>query len=419
VAWEKIIKNKGRLIIVDARRSESSADADLLIQIRPGADTALLAGMAKIVLEEGLENKKFIAENTSDLEALAGSLSQWGLDEISEMTDVKEQTIHETAVGLATAKAPLIVCGPGILQKSNGSENLIAARSLSALTGCELLVLGGSANYLGCQAISKREGLALTEIARAIPEKIMGAFVIGQDPLSCYPDAGEVELSMKNLSLLVVQDSRFTETAKIAKVVLPFTSFAERDGTSVSIEGKVQLSRAALKPKGKIAVETWCALAKALGAKWSYKNAEAVFKDISKKVPAFVGMGYRKLGQTKVPMVKHAFGPIMKRQIGKDFQYPILLNLRNVLLPEEENVLEINHEDMQRLFLEEGSVARVVSSKGEALVRMRKSARLLPGSASATFGTESQINRLAGSELDPISKVPCIKEIPVRIDKII
>ena len=108
---------------------------------------------------------------------------------------------------------------------------------------------------------------------------------------------------------LVVQDLFLTETAKLADVVLPAQSFAERDGTFTNTERRVQLFRAALKPIGEGRPDWWIVaeIAKRLGAKWNYKAASEIMDEIAATVPLYKGMTHAALAEN-VKMPRPPYG---------------------------------------------------------------------------------------------------------------
>lgn len=75
-------------------------------------------------------------------------------------------------------------------------------------------------------------------------------YIVGENPALSHPDTNRVRESLKNLEFLVVQDMFLTETAKLAHIVLPAASFAEKDGTFTSTERRVQRIRKAIEPIG-------------------------------------------------------------------------------------------------------------------------------------------------------------------------
>jgi len=109
----------------------------------------------------------------------------------------------------------------------------------------------------------------------------------------------KVAEALDKVGFLVVQDMFMTETASKAHVILPSAAFAERDGTVTNSERRVQRVRKAVEPAGSSRAD-WqiiCELAKAMGAEkdFAFKNAEEIFNDIAKKVPAYAGITYAKL----------------------------------------------------------------------------------------------------------------------------
>ena len=75
-------------------------------------------------------------------------------------------------------------------------------------------------------------------------------FILGENPLLTDPDANKVKEELKHLDLLVVQDIFLSETAELAHVVLPASSFAEKDGTYTNTERRIQRVRQAIPPVG-------------------------------------------------------------------------------------------------------------------------------------------------------------------------
>jgi len=86
-----------------------------------------------------------------------------------------------------------------------------------------------------------KPGLTIMEMMHAAHEgKVKGLFIMGENPMVSDPDTTHVEESLKRLDFFVVQDIFLTETAKLADVVLPAVSFAEKDGTFTNTERRVR-----------------------------------------------------------------------------------------------------------------------------------------------------------------------------------
>ena len=136
-------------------------------------------------------------------------------------------------------------------------------------------------------------GLKMIDAADAGRLKAM--YMVGMDPAGVL-DAAKAALS--SVEFLVVQDIFLTETAKLAHVVLPAASFAEKDGTLTNLERRVQRLNAALPCPGK-ARPDWEIIASigvALGAAWGYRAPSDVFAEIAGTVSGYEGLGYEVLG---------------------------------------------------------------------------------------------------------------------------
>ncbi|HEX7576942.1 MAG TPA: molybdopterin-dependent oxidoreductase, partial [Verrucomicrobiae bacterium] len=135
---------------------------------------------------------------------------------------------------------------------------------------------------------AKVKGLPARELTSG---KVRGLYVMACDPAA---DGNFVKPEW-----LVVQDLFLTETAKLADVVLPAQSFAERDGTFTNTERRVQLFHAAIKAAGEAKPDWWIVseIAKRLGADWTYIHPSEVMSEIASSVSLYAGMTYAALAE--------------------------------------------------------------------------------------------------------------------------
>jgi len=99
-------------------------------------------------------------------------------------------------------------------------------------------------NSWGCGALNCKPGITVVEMMNAAAAgDIKGMYIMGENPMVSDPDLHHVQEGLENLDFLVVQDIFLTETAELADVVLPATSWAEKDGTFTSTERRVQYIR--------------------------------------------------------------------------------------------------------------------------------------------------------------------------------
>jgi predicted molibdopterin-dependent oxidoreductase YjgC len=143
-------------------------------------------------------------------------------------------------------------------------------------------------------------GLDLEGIRQGIRSGAIKGLYVVQEDLAADPEWGEL---LAQLDLLIVQEILPTETTKLAHVVLPGTSFAEKEGTFTNVRRRVQRVRRALNPFGlsKADWEIFC-LAQRLGATWPYTSAGMVTEEIGREVAAYTGITYEKVGSLGIAL---------------------------------------------------------------------------------------------------------------------
>lgn len=350
----KILEAKlkdAKLIVADPRRIHLAEFADVYLRHRPGTDTALLNGMSKVIVSEGLVNRKFVKENTRGFRKYVKWLEKIDLNDVSRDTQVDVEDIRKAAKMYAAAKRGSIFWGVGVTQHLNGVDNVYAIINLALLTGhlgrpgTGLNSLRGQNNVqgasdMGCtptylpgyRSIEDREarvkiqsiwgaplptgkGLRLVEqIEAAAAGKIKALYVIGANPALSAPDSSFVKRALNKLEFLIVQDVFLDETAMLADVVLPASIWVEKTGTFTNTERRVQLSHAVLKPLPE-SLPDWkiiCLIASELELKrfFNYNGPKQIFEEIRKVVPQYFGITYERLMeppgiQWPCPTIKH------------------------------------------------------------------------------------------------------------------
>jgi len=264
----KAVQKGGKLIVANNRKIGLVSIADLWLRHRPGTDVALLMGIMRVIVDEDLIDSAFIAERCENFEEFKKSLDAFDIDFVEKTTGVPKKQIIEAARMYATNSPASILYAMGITQHSHGTDNVMAVANLAMLTGnvgkpssgvnplrgqnnvqgaCDLGALPNV--YPGYQSVSDsalkdkfekawgvtlsdKPGLTVTEMLDgAHTSEIKALYVIGENPPLSEPDAAHAVAALKKLDFLVVQDIFLTETAQLANVVLPATSFAEKDGT--------------------------------------------------------------------------------------------------------------------------------------------------------------------------------------------
>ncbi|HID31410.1 MAG TPA: formate dehydrogenase subunit alpha, partial [Desulfobacterales bacterium] len=309
--------------------------------------------------------------------------------------------------------------------------------------------------------LSPSPGLVLTELFEAVDSgKVKALYLIGQNPVLTGADTNFIEEAISHLELFVVQDLFLTETAQLADVVLPATSFAEKDGTFTNTERRVQRVREAIEPVGHSRPD-WmiiCNIAQNMGAKgFDFDSPEQIIEEISAVTPSYGGITYERIEriglQWPCPDLKHPgtpylyaekfntpsgrgqFAPISYTPPAEviSHEYPLILTTRrsvfhfhstlsrkvselNVLRGEEQ--VEINPVDAAALEIEDGETVKVMSRRGTVKAKAKISKMTPPGVVSMTFHySETRTNVLTHAALDPIAKIPEFKVCAVKIER--
>src|SRR5215472_3561224 len=333
--WLKNAARSGvKLIVADPRGTDLARHATYFLQFKADTDVALLNAMLHVIVEEGLADKKFIADRTSGYEALAENVKKFSPEAMAPICGIDAQTIREVARLYATSKASIILWGMGISQHVHGTDN---ARCLIALAlstgqigkpGAGLHPLRGQNNVqgasdsglipmvypdyqsVGAEAARKRfeklwqteldpkPGLTVVEIIHAAKRReIRGMFIMGENPAMSDPDVEHAREAIATLDHLVVQDIFLTETAYLADVVLAATAWPEKIGTVTNTDRMVQLGRKALDPPGDAREDFWILneMARRIGLDWSYTHPREVFDEMRRCMDSIAGITWDRL----------------------------------------------------------------------------------------------------------------------------
>lgn len=157
------------------------------------------------------------------------------------------------------------------------------------------------AALLGLAAPGRADGWHVLEAARAGELGVL--WVFGHDLLEAGWPPADVAAALDRVSWLVFQGPNENQTSVRAHLVLPAAAWVEREGTYTNAQGRVQRFWKAVEPMGE-ARPDWAILAevaRALGHDWAFPRAEAVFRELAARVPAFAGLSYRVLGDQGAP----------------------------------------------------------------------------------------------------------------------
>ena len=492
---KKAARNGGKLIVANPREIELCRYADIWLRHAPGSDVALLMGMMRVIVDEKLADAAFVGEYCENFDAFAESLRNFDLDSVEKVTGVPSDKIVEAARIYATNKPASIIYAMGITQHTHGTDNVLATANLAMLTGnigkpstgvnplrgqnnvqgaCDLGALPNV--YTGYQRVDNPDvqnkfevawgcslgsspGLTLTEMLDAAHSgQIKAIYLMGENPVLSDPDAKHVQEALSKLEFFIVQDIFLTETAELADVVLPATSFAEKDGTFTNTERRIQRVRKAVEPVGN-AKPDWqiiCQVAGRLGANgFDFEHPSQIMDEIASLTPSYGGVSYQRLEecglQWPCPSKDHPGTPILHvnrfvRGLGRftpleykppaelpDEEYPLILTTGRSLYHfhtgtmtrkvfglnaiEPHGVVEINPVDASSLKIADGDKVKVVSRRGEVISKAKVTEESPPKVVFMAFHfAESAANILTNPALDPVSKSPEFKVCAVRIE---
>jgi len=497
-AIKRAVRHRGaKLIVVDPRKIELVEYADLWLGQKPGTDVAWINGLMHVIIREGWADEDYIRERTEGFEELRASLASYTPERVSSLTGIPAGKIVEAARLYGRAKAASLVYAMGITQHVNGTNNVLALANLAMITGnvgisrggvnplrgqnnvqgaCDMgglpnvfsgyqpvsdsVVLNKFEQSWGVKGLDKKPGLTLVEMMEGARKKeIRGFYIVGENPVLTDPDSIHVIQALENLDFLVVQDIFLNETAKLAHVVLPGASFAEKEGTFVNTERRVQRVRQAIPPVGEARAD-WkiiAAISSRMGYPMSYEKAEDIFNEMSQLTPSYAGITYERLEkgglQWPCPSLNHPGTPYLHRDRfsrGKgqfhvvehqdsaenpDEEYPLILTTGRILYHYHtgtmtrrikglhelapECLVEISPEDASLWGLEDGDRVRVVSRRGAMEAKTKVTSRSPAGCIFIPFHfAEAAVNQLTLATLDPVAKIPGFKVCAVNIRKV-
>ncbi|MEC3919537.1 molybdopterin-dependent oxidoreductase [Nocardia sp. CDC160] len=318
------LKAGAKLIVVDPRRTDTAARADLFLQIRPGTDLALLNGLLHLLVENGDIDADFIAEHTEGWAAMPDFLAGYRPELVAEVTGLAEADIRTAAAWIGAAGEWMSLWTMGINQSTHGTWstnaliNLHLATGAICRTGSGPFSLTGQPNamggremgYMGPGLPGQRSVLSADD--RAFVEEIWGlepgtirdeagpgsiemfrgladtsikaAWIMCSNPVASMANRRTVIEGLEAAELVIAQDV-YTDTATnaYADLLLPATLWAEADGVQVNSERNLTLLRRSVDPIGD-ARPDWqliAQMATALGFPgFDYASSAEIFDEI-------------------------------------------------------------------------------------------------------------------------------------------
>ena len=489
-------RNGTKIINIDARATPISDHADIFCRIKPGTDVAFYNAVMHEVIRLDLVDREFIASRTSNYDALAKLVAEYPPELAAQITGVDADVIREVARLWGEAKAGVIYWGMGISQHTTGTDNARCLIAMCSITGnvgragTGLHPLRGQNNVQGASdaglipmfypnyrsvedadtrvvfeeawgtELNPNKGLTVTEIVGSIlNDGVRGMYMMGENPFLSDPNINKVRKALSELDFLVVQDIFLTETAEFADVVLPASSYLEKDGTYTNTDRRVQLGRKVFDPPGDARVdwEILQEIAQRLDLDWHYESPREIFDEMVPLMGDYTNLDYDNLGlegklypnsdpehtDGTVVLFDERFntGDHLAHLVPAEWlpakelpseEYPFVLNTGRLLqhwhtgsmtrrsfaldaiAPRPEAYL--HPDDAAQLGLADGDLARVASRRGEIELNVKVSHREARGNIFIPFHfREAAANLLTIDEIDPTGKIPEFKFCAVRI----
>ncbi|QBK05896.1 nitrate reductase [Hylemonella gracilis] len=285
-----------KIVVVDPRRTDTASGADLFLQIQPGTDVALFHGMLHLMLWEGWTDSAYIAAHTQGFDELKSRVRDWTPDRTAQVCGIPKEALAEAARLFATGggdpqhrRPTLSLYCQGLNQSSSGTAKNAALINLHlatgqigqagagpfSLTGQPNAMggreVGGMANLLsahrdlanpahraevaalwGLPSVPEQPGKTAVEMFQAAADgEIKALWIACTNPAQSMPDQATVRRALQRAEFVVVQEA-FTTTAScdFADLLLPATTWGEKEGTVTNSERRISRVRAAVRPPG-------------------------------------------------------------------------------------------------------------------------------------------------------------------------
>ena len=502
-AMRRRLREGAQLIVIDPRAIDllttPGAGPAHHLPLRPGTNVAMINAIAHVIVTEGYEDAEFVANRCDPV-----AYQKWrdfitqpdqSPEAMAAHTGVDAALVRQAARVFGQGRNGAIYYGLGVTEHSQGSTMVMGIANLALATGnigregVGVNPLRGQNNVQGaCDmgsfphelpgyqhvsdstararfeanwgvSIDPHPGLRIPNMFdAAIAGEFKGMYVQGEDIAQSDPNTQHVEAALRALDCLIVQDIFLNETAKFAHVLLPGSTFLEKDGTFTNAERRINRVRQVMPPVAGMADwQVTQALAQALGYPMDYQHPSEIMDEIAQLTPSFHGVSYDKLDRLgsiqwpcneahpsgtptmhveDFPIGKGQFAithyvPTDERSTGR---FPLLLTTGRILSQynvgaqtrrtdnlewHQEDLLELHPTDAELRGVRDGDWLGVTSRAGNTVLRARVSERMLPGVVYTTFHHPfSGANVITTDASDWATNCPEYKVTAVQVEKV-
>ncbi|MFD6442073.1 molybdopterin oxidoreductase family protein, partial [Peribacillus sp. NPDC060186] len=481
------------------------------LKVKPGMDAALANGLLKVIIEKDFIDEEFIQVRANGFNEVKEYVSSLKLEEIAEMTGVSSDKIRKAATMFGKEESGMIFTARGVEQQTDGSAavrnflNILIATGKIGKVNSGYGAITGQGNGQGAREHGQkadqlpgyrmieneehrlhiariwgidvddlpRKGVSAYEMIEKINEgEITGMFLMCSNPIVSNPNANYVKKALKKLKFLVAVDMFVSETARLADLILPTSSYLEDEGTMTNLEGRVTLREASFSSPGEVKHD-WqiiCDIARVLGKgeHFSFQSANEIFNELrvaSRGGTAdYYGITYDRLRKEggilwPCPNLDHKG---TKRLFETAFAHPdgkasmvVVTNVPNV--PKEqpckefplylttgrvmshyltgvqtrkssslaarnfESFMEIHSDTAKKYHIPDNTLVKIESRRGSIVVRSKWSETIRQDTIFIPFhwADSQNVNRLVSQDLDPTCKMPGFKVSAVKVNPIV
>ncbi|MBT8164904.1 MAG: formate dehydrogenase subunit alpha [Acidimicrobiia bacterium] len=492
---KKALAKGAKMVVCDPRKTWVAEHADIHIQHKPGTDNMLINAMLHHIIEQELHDPEFVESRCENFDAFRANLEGSSVEQAAEVCGVPADLIRSAAELYAAGDPSSIFYTLGITEHTSGTENVQNLANLAMLCGqigkrssgvnplrgqnnvqgsCDMGAMPGDypgyqkvadelvrdkfAEAWGLEMPTNKGGVVTDFIDQAGDGVLRGFYVFGEDPVLSEPNQAKVIANLENLEFLVCQEIFMSETAKLADVILPATSFAEKEGTFTNTERRVQRVRKAVEPPGQ-AKPDWeiiCLMSTAMGHPMSYRDAGEIFGEMASLTPSYGGMSYDRIDdvglQWPCPTPDHpgtgflhegqftrglgAFKEITFREAAElpDDDYPYILSTGRTLYnynignmsqksgairqKQSKAFVEMHKSDADRIGVANDDLVTVATRRGEVTVRAVVGDRTRPGALWMPFHFVDQpTNRITNDAFDDVTRTAEYKVCAAMVAK--
>ena len=506
-----------KIIVVDPRRTDTAQAADLHLAILPGTDVALFNGLLHVMLWEGLLDMAFINAHTNGFAELKETLREYTPKMVADICGIKQADIIQAAKWFGQGPTLSLYC-QGLNQSIHGTDKNAALINLHlatgqigklgagpfSLTGQPNAMggreVGGMANLLsahrdlnnaahraemaklwGIESVPANPGKSAIEMFDAVKSgEIKAIWIACTNPAHSMPDLNNVLAALENAELVVVQDAfNNTDTCKYADVLLPASTWGEKEGTVTNSERRITRVNPAVAPPAE-ARHDWAIMvdfAQRLELRLSkksnlfpYTSTEQIFNEHAETTRGrdldITGLSYALLTQQGPQQWPFAAGEtigkarlyadgIFQKPDGKaqfinavykgtadktDARHPLHLltgrlrdqwhgmsrtgNVAQLFNHAEEPVIQMSSDDMMRRNLKNGDIVKVQNKRGSLVLPVQISDEVQPAQTFIAMHWGSQfmhglgVNALMPPNFDKTSKQPELKHTAIKLEKL-